>query len=316
MSGSVADLLLRTKFPYGGSELNIMHFVGRFADDEGLGFFPSLEVIAGEIRRSEKQTRRAMKRIVSEGWLTVHEAANRPGAKRKTAHYQVNLDKLREAPFPNKYCERLWNKLVLSKHVPAGAMVVQTPPADVTPPTEGRSPVGVPAPLPPASPDPSHGRPSTPPTGGSQGCKEVELEVGCEGEEQPLSPDGDGGGSGRPKRSANWYMEKWNDQAPLHGLALVQKITAERRKQLKVRAADSGFDWERILARIATAYGVHGAQWFTFDHLIKNGTNYVKLEEGARDTPWGERGLSETRQNAGQSKTALAMDELQELRNG
>ena len=134
----------------------------------------------------------------------------------------------------------------------------------------------------------------------------------------PLSPDGDGGGGNRTSRQPDsWFLETWNAMDPERwGLRPVDRITADRSKQLRTRKADAKFDWEKILAKIPTALFVHGKSWFTFDHLIKNGTNYVKLTEGQRDAPdERQRGLPELRTAAGQGRTADAMDELQELRD-
>ena len=82
---SAAYWLVRTKFPDGGADLLVMNFVAGFADDEGLGFWPSLETIGGELRKSKQQARRVMKRLAkkdeggADGWLIVYQPANTPG---------------------------------------------------------------------------------------------------------------------------------------------------------------------------------------------------------------------------------------------
>ena len=294
-----AKWLVKIKLPYGGNERVAMDLAAGFADDEGVGLYQSLDTIAAELRKSPQQARRVMSRLIREKWLTVYEAANTPGSKRKTPLYRVNLAKLSAAPYPNAHLQRVAERAADKSGPP---LTSDTGIKSDTPPTSDAAPVSD------MSADPSHIRHETPPTSDSQGSSEVEVEVGGESE-QPLSTAvaDDGEAVSKPKRSANWYLETWNAVASQWGLTPIERITPERRKQLRTRAADPKFDWERILAKIPEAQGIHGKSWFTFDHLIKNGTNHVKLTEGQRNVPYGESGLPATRPQSRQAAALAAL---------
>ena len=185
---SAAYWLVRTKFPDGGADLLVMNFAAGFADDEGLGFWPSMETIGGELRKSKQQARRVVKRLVKGGWLILHEPPNRPGAKRQTAHYRLNLEQLRSAPYPNEHCKRLAGKVVNK----GGAAIKDDTPVKSDTPTS--SDTGIKDDAQPLSD--STMTPITSDTGPlpeviARGTVEVTVEV--TGEKQPSpEPSGDG----------------------------------------------------------------------------------------------------------------------------
>jgi hypothetical protein len=104
---------------------------------------------------SEKQARRIVQCIVERGYMRVigNEHGGKPGS---TKHFQIEVGKLRD--------------LVLLKESARTTPMGVTPPAGVTPPMHGsRTP-------PTQGIDPSHGCPSTPPTGGSLTTIEPPIE--------------------------------------------------------------------------------------------------------------------------------------------
>ena len=95
--------------------------------------------------------------------------------------------------------------------------------------------------------------------------------------------------AGKPG-SLQHYADTWNEMAPKYRLAKVQSLSESRKRRLKARLADPGFDWEVILAKIPEAVGVHGQGWFGFDFVTGNDTNHLKLLEGKYDQAFGSGG--------------------------
>jgi len=89
-------------------------------------------------------------------------------------------------------------------------------------------------------------------------------------------------------------VSTWNELARQIGCPTVAKLSNGRRRKLTVRLNDPEFRWPAILEAAREAKGAHGKAWFTFDFLIENDTNYLKLLEGkyreAIGPPGGARG--------------------------
>ncbi len=294
---SAAHWLVRIKFPLGGAELLVMGFVAGFADDDGLGFWPSLETIAGELRKSRQQARRVMKRLVKDGWLTVHEAANTPGAARQTTHYKLNMDKLRAEPFPNAHCARLAAKVAAKRADKGTPIEFDTPTVSGTgvgsgTPTESGTGAGSDTePLPDRAADPSHIGPETPPGSDTQVVKAVEVEVEVERDGPPLPA---GAGGDRTTRPAEFYREDYNRIAAPLELPIVTDLSPARKAKLKTRLRDPAFDWDEIMRKLPEAKWGIESRTLTFNFLIENDDNFRKMLEGNYDGK--QRGFSELRQ--------------------
>jgi hypothetical protein len=76
------------------------------------------------------------------------------------------------------------------------------------------------------------------------------------------------------------YAYLWNLAAKEKHWPLVQAITDERRKKIKTRAAEKEFDIVAILLKARDSPKLHGTNWFSFDWIIKNQSNYTKVLEG------------------------------------
>ncbi|MBP6658710.1 MAG: DUF4373 domain-containing protein [Bacteroidia bacterium] len=76
------------------------------------------------------------------------------------------------------------------------------------------------------------------------------------------------------------YKDVWNIFAERYSFAKVSKITSKRLTSLKNRLKENEFDFIEILKMSGKSKGLTGASWFSFDFLISNDTNYIKVLEG------------------------------------
>lgn len=83
------------------------------------------------------------------------------------------------------------------------------------------------------------------------------------------------------------YCALWNLFAHKYGFSQISKVNDTRRKKLRTRLSDKDFYLPSILGKAKTAEGLRNGQWFTFDWLIANENNYVKLMEGKYDKAIG-----------------------------
>lgn len=83
------------------------------------------------------------------------------------------------------------------------------------------------------------------------------------------------------------YVDAWNLFATNYRLATIEVISDSRRKKFKTRIAESGFDFLRVLEKIKTSghlKGDNGGNWkVTFDWILENDKNYLKIIEGNYD---------------------------------
>lgn len=75
------------------------------------------------------------------------------------------------------------------------------------------------------------------------------------------------------------YVDLWNLFAEKYGPAKVKTISNSRKKKLKVRAGEKEFDFPEILKAAAEQKFALESTWFTFDFLIENDNNYIKVLE-------------------------------------
>ena len=128
-------LLVSEKLPYGGTEMNLMQHFAAIANDDGEGIWHSIETMSGYMRRSMPQTRRALHKLVKDGWVLVSGAVN-GGAPGTTPNYKINVDKLEGAPYANEVIEKVIARRKASGkyHMPRRNRHQSTPIADDTPP--------------------------------------------------------------------------------------------------------------------------------------------------------------------------------------
>lgn len=81
------------------------------------------------------------------------------------------------------------------------------------------------------------------------------------------------------------YVDLWNRFAEKYGKAKVSKISDTRKRKLAVRIRDKDFNLvELLLAAGKQEFALKG-KWFSFDWLIENDTNYLKIKEKKYDSP-------------------------------
>lgn len=95
----------------------------------------------------------------------------------------------------------------------------------------------------------------------------------------------DGGGSDQKLG----IVGTWNALAKEIGCPQVSAVSKKRKLKLKVRLNEKEFNWPAILSAAREAKGAHAKAWFTFDFLIENDTNYLKLLEGKYRQEMGVR---------------------------
>ena len=76
------------------------------------------------------------------------------------------------------------------------------------------------------------------------------------------------------------YFIAWNIFATWYKLAKMRDVPASRRKKFNVRIKEKGFDFLEILAKAKASELLKSASWFSFDWLIENDRNYLKVLEG------------------------------------
>lgn len=76
------------------------------------------------------------------------------------------------------------------------------------------------------------------------------------------------------------YVDFWNIFAGIHSLPKVSTISRKRRQHFAVRVREPAFNFPEILRKAKGSEFLLTGNWFGFDWLIKNDSNYVKLLEG------------------------------------
>lgn len=84
-------------YPGGGSKLLTLLALADYGNDEGSRIYPSADTLAKKIRMSERQARRILKELVSEGIITIINDGNKGGAGQSN-HIQINLKTLTNCP--------------------------------------------------------------------------------------------------------------------------------------------------------------------------------------------------------------------------
>lgn len=76
------------------------------------------------------------------------------------------------------------------------------------------------------------------------------------------------------------YVDLWNIFALEKGTPQVKTISSTRKRKIKVRVREKNFDFVSILANASKSDFLLKSNWFTFDWIIENDVNYMKVIEG------------------------------------
>lgn len=76
------------------------------------------------------------------------------------------------------------------------------------------------------------------------------------------------------------YFDMWNLFASEYGFPKLQLLNDTRKRKLRTRLNDKNFDFIKVLGAAAKSEGLQDRQWFNFDWIIKNDTNYAGVLEG------------------------------------
>lgn len=79
------------------------------------------------------------------------------------------------------------------------------------------------------------------------------------------------------------YVDLWNFFAEERKMPKVSKINATRKKKFALRIKDPAFNIIEILKKAAKSDFIAANNWFTFDWLLENETNFLKVIEGKFD---------------------------------
>lgn len=79
------------------------------------------------------------------------------------------------------------------------------------------------------------------------------------------------------------YVMLWNFMAQKFKLPEVKKISDSRRRKFRVRIKEEPFDFLAIVTKAVTSDFVRKGKWFSFDWVIENDKNYLKVLEGNYD---------------------------------
>lgn len=75
------------------------------------------------------------------------------------------------------------------------------------------------------------------------------------------------------------YIQLWNLFSQKYGVVKVEKASKTREAKMRVRLNEENFDFVQILKSAAKQKFALESRWFTFDWIIQNDTNYLKVLE-------------------------------------
>lgn len=90
MSVKVMSLVFE-HYPEGGSEMLLALALADFSNDDGTRIYPSVAALAKKTRQSDRNVQFALKKMLSNGFLTLIEAGGREGKKYRANEYRINL---------------------------------------------------------------------------------------------------------------------------------------------------------------------------------------------------------------------------------
>lgn len=96
--------------------------------------------------------------------------------------------------------------------------------------------------------------------------------------EQPVDTNKNDNNEKNDKK-INEVVALWNDFAKLTGCSEVKEISKSRKKKILTRLLEDSFKMGEILDRAKKQTFALEGKWFTFDWIIANDTNYLKVLE-------------------------------------
>lgn len=85
------------------------------------------------------------------------------------------------------------------------------------------------------------------------------------------------------------YVDLWNLFAKQYGMAKLKALNDKRRRKLRIRIREDDFRFADVLAKAAKSEFLRSGKWFSFDWLIENQSNYLKVLEGNYDPKPAEK---------------------------
>lgn len=79
------------------------------------------------------------------------------------------------------------------------------------------------------------------------------------------------------------YVYQWNIYATQNDCPKVQHISVHRKRKFKTRIKEPQFDFIAILTKAKDSEFLNGSTFFTFDWILDNQENYIKILEGNYD---------------------------------
>jgi hypothetical protein len=79
---------------------------------------------------------------------------------------------------------------------------------------------------------------------------------------------------------ADPYIDLWNLFAAKHKRPAIKNMPDGRKRKLSVRLNEKAFDFVGVLKKARGSDFLMGGNFFSFDWIIENGTNYLKVLEG------------------------------------
>jgi hypothetical protein len=85
------------------------------------------------------------------------------------------------------------------------------------------------------------------------------------------------------------FVDLWNIFAQEKSLPKVTKLSNSRKRKFKVRLSEKGFDFLEILKKASKSEFLLTGNWFGFDWIFQNDSNFLKILEGKYDSKTPEQ---------------------------
>jgi hypothetical protein len=88
------------------------------------------------------------------------------------------------------------------------------------------------------------------------------------------------------------YVARWNFFAKACKKPAIKTLSESRRKKLLARIREDAFDFMKILQKANESKFITDGTWFSFDWIVANDKNYLKVLEGNYDQKLGQASIS------------------------
>lgn len=117
-------------------------------------------------------------------------------------------------------------------------------------------------------------------------------------------------------KDIDYYVQLWNIFAVEYGMPKVEKITDGRKRKFRTRIKEESFDFVRILSIAAHSELILSGNWFTFDFILENDTNYMKVLEGKYKSKTQPQVIQKPTRDIRQEKDSNILNEILNDSNG